>query len=101
MLVAIDVGNTQTVLGLFETWDCEMGERTIRAGDTLALYTDGITEAFNHAEEEFGEERLVEVLRSNRGQSSLDLLDSVVDEVRRFSPHEQRDDITMIVAKCR
>jgi serine phosphatase RsbU (regulator of sigma subunit)/catechol 2,3-dioxygenase-like lactoylglutathione lyase family enzyme len=92
---------TGTVLGLFEDWDCEMGERTISSGDLLALYTDGITEAFDHAEEEFGEDRLVEVLRGNRQRSSPAVLDAVVEEVRRFSPHEQRDDITMIVAKCR
>jgi sigma-B regulation protein RsbU (phosphoserine phosphatase) len=78
-----------------------MGERTICSGDMFALYTDGITEAFDHADEEFGEERLVEVLRRNRQRPSLELLNTVVEEVRRFSPHEQRDDITMIVAKCR
>ena len=92
---------TGTVLGLFEDWDCEMGERTICSGDMFALYTDGITEAFDHADEEFGEERLVEVLRRNRERPSVELLNAVVEEVRRFSPHEQRDDITMIVAKCR
>src|SRR5262249_50906927 len=92
---------TGTVLGLFETWDCEMGECTISAGDTLALYTDGITEGFDAQEEEFGEERLVEVLRRDREQSPLALLDCVVNEVRRHSPHEQRDDITMIVARFR
>ena len=92
---------TGTVLGLFQDWDCEMGERTICSGDMFALYTDGITEAFDHADEEFGEERLVEVLRRNRQRPSLELLNTVVEEVRRFSPHEQRDDITMIVAKCR
>jgi serine phosphatase RsbU (regulator of sigma subunit)/predicted enzyme related to lactoylglutathione lyase len=92
---------TGTVLGLFEDWDCEMGERMICSGDMLALYTDGITEAFNHAEEEFGEERLVEVLHRHRELASTALLDAVVEEVRRFSPQEQRDDVTMIVAKCR
>ncbi len=92
---------TGTVLGLFEDWDCEMGERTICSGDMFALYTDGITEAFDHADEEFGEERLVDVLRRNRQRAPAELLDCVVEEVRRFSPREQRDDITMIVAKCR
>jgi serine phosphatase RsbU (regulator of sigma subunit) len=92
---------TGTVLGLFQDWDCEMGERTIYSGDMFALYTDGITEAFDHADEEFGEDRLVQVLRRNRERPSVELLNAVVEEVRRFSPHEQRDDITMIVAKCR
>jgi serine phosphatase RsbU (regulator of sigma subunit) len=92
---------TTTVLGIFKEWDCEMGESRLDSGDTLALYTDGITEAFDHADEEFGEARLVEALRRNREKPSQDLLGCVVEEVRRFSPHEQRDDITMIVAKCR
>jgi serine phosphatase RsbU (regulator of sigma subunit) len=65
----------------------------------LALYTDGVTESFNDAREEFGEERLVEELR--RRLSSQALIASVVDEIRQFSPHEQRDDITLVVAKGR
>jgi serine phosphatase RsbU (regulator of sigma subunit)/catechol 2,3-dioxygenase-like lactoylglutathione lyase family enzyme len=92
---------TGTVLGLFKDWDCEVGERTLRTGDTLALYTDGITESFNDADEEFGEERVTEALRKHRGQSSHALLESIVAEARQFSPHEQRDDITLIVARCK
>ncbi len=92
---------TSTVLGIFKEWDCEMGESRLDSGDTLALYTDGITEAFNHADEEFGEERLVEALRRHREKPSQSLLECVVEEVRGYGPHEQRDDITMIVAKCR
>jgi serine phosphatase RsbU (regulator of sigma subunit)/catechol 2,3-dioxygenase-like lactoylglutathione lyase family enzyme len=94
------LGSTCTVLGLFEEWDCALGENDFRAGDTLVLYTDGVTEAFNDADEEFGEKRLIEALRRHRGCSSQDLLTAIVDEVRQFSPHEQYDDITLIVAKC-
>jgi serine phosphatase RsbU (regulator of sigma subunit) len=93
--------STSTVLGLFKDWDCSIGERSLLSGDTLALYTDGITEAFNESEEEYGEHRLIEALKRNRKLSSQDLLGSVVDDVRAFSPHEQHDDITLIVAKCR
>jgi len=89
------------VLGLFKEWDCSIGERRLFAGDTLALYTDGITESFNDAEEEYGEQRLIEALQGHRESSSQALLTSVVDDVRRFSPHEQHDDVTLIVAKCR
>jgi serine phosphatase RsbU (regulator of sigma subunit)/catechol 2,3-dioxygenase-like lactoylglutathione lyase family enzyme len=92
---------TSTVLGIFKEWDCEMGESRLDSGDTLALYTDGITESFNHADEEFGEERLVDALRRHRGKSAQGLMECVVEEVRRYGPPEQRDDITMIVAKCR
>ena len=93
--------STGTVLGLFEEWDCSIGESQMSPGDILALYTDGITESFNEAGEEFGEERLVEALRRNRKLSSSDLLAAIVDEVKKFSPLEQHDDITLIVAKCR
>jgi serine phosphatase RsbU (regulator of sigma subunit)/catechol 2,3-dioxygenase-like lactoylglutathione lyase family enzyme len=92
---------TGTVLGLFEKWDCEMGERTIESGDIFALYTDGITESFDAYDEEFGEERLLVTLRKHRGLCAREAIEAVVAEVGKFSPSEQRDDITMIVAKCR
>jgi serine phosphatase RsbU (regulator of sigma subunit) len=92
---------TATVVGAFREWDCALEECQLAPGDTLALYTDGITESFNPDGEEFGEERLVEVLRRNRALSSEALLNTVVDEVRQFSPHEQHDDITLIIARCR
>jgi serine phosphatase RsbU (regulator of sigma subunit)/uncharacterized glyoxalase superfamily protein PhnB len=93
--------STSTVLGLFEEWNCDVEERQFCTGDVLALYTDGVTEAFNDAEEEFGEERLVETLRQNRDRPCEEIIGAIVDDVRRFSPREQHDDITLIVAKCR
>jgi serine phosphatase RsbU (regulator of sigma subunit) len=93
--------STATVLGLFREWDCSTQERQLFPGDILALYTDGITESFNDEEEEFGEHRLIEVLRRNRDRSSQELLTAIVDDVRRFSPRDQHDDITLIVAKGR
>jgi serine phosphatase RsbU (regulator of sigma subunit)/predicted enzyme related to lactoylglutathione lyase len=93
--------STATVLGLFEEWDCVLEEQPLFQGDTLVLYTDGITESFSDAGEEFGEQRLIEALRRHRGESSQALIASLLDEVRQFDPHEQRDDITLIVAKVR
>ena len=93
--------STGTVLGLFSEWDCAIEEREIFSGDTLALYSDGITESFNHAGDEFGEERLIGSLRRNRALSSEVLLSSIVEDVQRFSTHEQHDDITLIIAKCK
>ena len=94
------LSSTATILGAFKEWECEVEESQLFPGDTLALYTDGITEAFSPHREEFGEERLVEALRRHRALPPCELLSSVVDEVRRYSPHEQNDDITLIVAKC-
>ena len=93
--------STCTVLGLFQQWDCLIEERQLFAGDVLALYTDGITDSFNQAGEDFGEHKLIEALRRHRELSPQLMLDAIVDEVRQFSPHEQHDDITLIVAKCR
>ena len=91
---------TCTVLGLSKGWDCSAGERNLFPGDTVAFYTDGVTESFNQAGEEFGESRLIEALRQFRQLPSQDLLGSLIDHIRGFSPHEQRDDITLVVAKC-
>ena len=93
--------STATVLGVFREWDCSIGECRLFPGDTLALYTDGVTESYNAAEEEFGEQQLIAALQRNRELSSQSLLEAIVEEVRQFSPHEQHDDITLIVAKCR
>jgi serine phosphatase RsbU (regulator of sigma subunit) len=93
--------STSTVLGLFKEWDCSISECQLLPGDAMALYTDGITESFNAAEEEFGEQRLCDALRRYRKLSSSDLLAAIVSEVQSFSPAEQYDDMTLIVAKCK
>jgi serine phosphatase RsbU (regulator of sigma subunit) len=92
---------TATVLGLFQDWECSIGERRLAKGDVFALYTDGVTEAFSPKGDEFGEQRLVDGLRRGRKLSCKAALDAIVEDVRRFSPHEQHDDITLIVARCR
>ena len=90
-----------TLLGLFQQWDCSLGECTLFAGDLLALYTDGITEACNDAGEEFGEQSLVERLHQHRDLPCHTALTTIADEVRRFNSREQHDDITLILAKCK
>ncbi len=93
--------STCTVLGLFKEWHCSIEERQLLPGDILALYTDGVTEAFNHEGEEFGEQRLIEALRRNRERPSQALLAAIMDELQQFcSCDEQHDDITLVVAKC-
>jgi serine phosphatase RsbU (regulator of sigma subunit)/catechol 2,3-dioxygenase-like lactoylglutathione lyase family enzyme len=92
--------STCTVLGLFGEWQCPISERQISPGDTLALYTDGVTEAFDQRGQEFGEQRLLAALQERRGLAPCDVVGSVVQEVQRFSDGEQHDDITLIVARC-
>jgi serine phosphatase RsbU (regulator of sigma subunit) len=92
---------TASVLGLFTDWECRTAEHQLLSGDLLAIFTDGITEAFNDRDEEFGEDRLIDALHTHRQLSPSDLVAAILDEVRRFSCQEQRDDITLIVARCR
>jgi serine phosphatase RsbU (regulator of sigma subunit) len=92
--------STCTVLGLFKEWDCSIAERPFVSGDTLLLYTDGVTESCNDAGEEFGEERLIVALRLHRGLTSESMLSAIVSEVQGFSAGEQHDDLTVIVARA-
>ncbi|MGH3111960.1 MAG: PP2C family protein-serine/threonine phosphatase, partial [Gaiellaceae bacterium] len=54
---------TAPVLGLFEEWECHSCELRLERGDLLVIFSDGITEAFDVAGEEFGEDRLIDALR--------------------------------------
>ena len=92
---------TGTVLGLFHEWACSIEERELSPGDILAFFTDGVTEAFDEAGEEFGEERLIESLRRNRKQSPRAMVATIVEEIRQFGRCEQFDDITLMVARCK
>jgi len=93
--------STGTVLGLFKEWQSQTRECPLASGDVLALYTDGVTESFSPEGEEFGEERLIESLVRHRAGNASEIVSAVVADIQRFSPDEQHDDITLIVAKCR
>jgi serine phosphatase RsbU (regulator of sigma subunit)/catechol 2,3-dioxygenase-like lactoylglutathione lyase family enzyme len=96
------LGATGTVLGLFGEWDCSVAQQTMCPGDTLAVYTDGVTESPNDRGEQFGEDRLSDALMRHRDLAPDGIIAAVVNEVQRFSGAlEQHDDITLIVAKCR
>ncbi|MEO1085716.1 MAG: SpoIIE family protein phosphatase, partial [Acidobacteriota bacterium] len=64
------------------------------------LYTDGISEAMNSADEEYGEERLYEVVRANRDESAAALVDRVFAAVKDFcADAPQTDDMSMVVIR--
>jgi serine phosphatase RsbU (regulator of sigma subunit)/catechol 2,3-dioxygenase-like lactoylglutathione lyase family enzyme len=93
--------STGTLLGLFPQWDSSFAECQLYPGDILALYTDGVTEACNDGGEEFGENALLERLCRYRDASCQNALASITSEVCAYNPHEQQDDVTMIIAKCK
>ncbi len=69
-------------------------------GSLLVIYSDGITEAMNISEEEFGEERLIKFLKENKMLPASDLVDSVIKSVKDFAGNvEQMDDMTLVVLK--
>lgn len=90
-----------TVLGLFEEWECVVAETTLASGDILALYTDGVVEATNATQQEFGEAGLEQTLRKNRHSDALSIVESVVARVQEFSAGDQKDDLTLLVARVR
>jgi serine phosphatase RsbU (regulator of sigma subunit) len=92
--------STCTLVGLFAEWECFIGECQLEPGDTLLLYTDGVTEAFS-GDEEYGQERLMDALRRSRGKTAIETIEAIADEVREFNPDEQRDDVTLIAARVR
>ena len=92
---------TTTVVGLFTDWECPIREVTLEPGDVLVVYTDGVTEAANADGEEFGEERLLEVVQAHRLVSVGALLKAISAEVQRFSYGEQTDDLTLVVVKSK
>jgi sigma-B regulation protein RsbU (phosphoserine phosphatase) len=92
--------STATVLGLFESWECETAEICLHPEDTLAICTDGVLEATNPEGEEFGEEGLVATLRSNPQLSASALLEAVVATVKQYAPGEQADDLTLVIARA-
>ncbi|MFN6964833.1 MAG: SpoIIE family protein phosphatase [Pyrinomonadaceae bacterium] len=87
-------------LGILPYAEFEMGRLELGAGDTLIVYSDGVSEANNVAGEEFGLERLTEVVRSNRHLSAAGLRDKVESALSAFTQTAPaNDDITLVIAK--
>jgi sigma-B regulation protein RsbU (phosphoserine phosphatase) len=69
-------------------------------GEALVLYTDGVTEAFNASEEQFGEARLLTSLEGIGGKDSAALADGILATVKAFEVGvDQSDDITLLVVQ--
>ena len=87
-------------VGMFESAPYSGDETELKPGDTLVVYSDGVTEAHNLAGEEFGEARLVTVLeRYTRGSAAI-VLEQIINAVREFAlGAEQYDDVTALVVK--
>jgi len=97
--VLLDEGGL--LVGVVEQAVYEEGQIGIEPGDVLTVYTDGVTEAMNIREEEFGEERLMDVLNSRSYLAAREIRDEIYREVLTHAgDRAQSDDLTLIVLKC-
>jgi len=85
------------IVGAFEDNAYAQGQIEMRPGDRLVMFTDGITEAVNAEDEEFGEKRLVEAALRGRQLCAEALQHSLFDIVTEFCGGEFEDDATVLV----
>ena len=97
---ATRLGTTGVALGVLGGSTYEERGDTLAPGERLFLFTDGVTEAFDPADQEYGEERLETFLLSRHALRSTDLIDAVRDDVLAFSGSVRpRDDMTMMAVE--
>jgi sigma-B regulation protein RsbU (phosphoserine phosphatase) len=88
------------VVGLLPEACYQQGVLTMEPGDVLLGYTDGISEAMNHADEEWGEDRMIAKAASCVHLSAQQMLESLFDGADRFaSGAPQHDDMTLVLMK--
>lgn len=87
-------------LGVIENIELEEEEIQLEKGDLITLFTDGVTEAINQKEEQFGQQRLLTLIEENRGLSACEIISKIEAEVTAFSGGQpQFDDITLMIIK--
>ena len=91
---------TAPAIGLAEDFHERMETIGFSRGDSLLLYTDGVTEVLNFSNEEFGQERLAELVQQHADRSAPDLLQAVRQAVSVFGGDRPLvDDVTMVALK--
>jgi sigma-B regulation protein RsbU (phosphoserine phosphatase) len=97
-LSRLEVGGT--VVGLLESFPYQQGQATLAPGDVLVAFTDGISEAMNNADEEWGEKNLVESIEKNSNMPAAELLQCILQAADAFAGGaKQHDDMTLVVLR--
>jgi serine phosphatase RsbU (regulator of sigma subunit) len=87
-------------LGILPSAEFEVGETQLHPGEALVVYSDGVSEANNLKEEEFGMERLMDVVKRNLGASAAGMRDKVESALSAFTQTAPaNDDITLVIVK--
>jgi sigma-B regulation protein RsbU (phosphoserine phosphatase) len=97
---ALRLESNGTVVGIFPEYPFEQATVSLQKGDLLAAFTDGITESENAQEEQYGEDRLIELLKLHSGKPLDEILRIVMETITKWA-HDPaaRDDITMLLAR--
>lgn len=97
-VMRLDTGGP--VVGLMEECFYKLGRVTLEPGDLLAAYTDGVSEAMNASDVEWGEERLMDAIRPNRTAPARDVIQRIMTAADAFvAGAPQHDDMTIIVGR--
>ena len=98
IVTRLDVGGT--VVGLFETYPYQQASVSLGAGDLLVAYTDGISEAMNSADQEWGEECMMKTVEACNGLSAQQVLDRIFQDADTFvAGAKQHDDMTLVILR--
>ncbi len=88
------------VVGLFPRSSYEQDAIALQAGDLLIFYTDGMSEAENPAEDEWGEDALISAARACAEQTPVEMIASIMNAADAFaSGAPQHDDMTLVIAR--
>jgi sigma-B regulation protein RsbU (phosphoserine phosphatase) len=85
------------ILGVFANQTFKGGVMELQSGDRMVLYTDGVTEACNSDDEEFGEDRLLRVLQENPARTAIEIQKEILHAAAEFSRGTWQDDATLLV----
>jgi len=85
------------VLGVFSDQAFASGTIHLQSGDRLVLFTDGVTEASNAGKEEFGEQRLLELLKANRTSTPAEIKNKILNALADFNRSNWQDDVTLLI----
>ena len=98
-VVRLDIGGP--VIGLIEDCVYQQGSVALTEGDVLVAYTDGISEAMNAVNEEWGEDRMMAAVGPNRAASAVTLIDMLMNAADAFvAGAPQHDDMTLLVVRA-
>jgi phosphoserine phosphatase RsbU/P len=94
----LDIGGT--VVGLMKSFAYQQGSVALSRGDILVAYTDGISEAMNQSDEEWGEDRMMKTIESCNSLPAREILQHVFTSADAFvAGAEQHDDMTLVVLR--